>query len=103
MFKQWCRFIITKILCCLVNRASQLKTSLPAVFLSKYDDSIQPLVPFKGKFDLANLQTFIYENKLPKLVTFSCFNVLKTRFIQQNCSFNVHKCSLKGVFKTKIS
>ncbi|XP_052766372.1 thioredoxin domain-containing protein 16-like [Mya arenaria] len=47
--------------------AKQFKTALPAVFLSKYDDSIQPVVTFQGKFHLDNLHTFITDNKLPKL------------------------------------
>ena len=68
-----------------INRASQFKTKVPAVILSRCDDSIQPHVVYTGPFQKDSLQTFVQENKLPRLVSiylkltlcmlgnFSCF------------------------------
>ena len=52
-----------------INRASQFKTKVPAVILSRYDDSIQPHVVHTGPFQKDSLQAFVQENKLPRLVS----------------------------------
>ncbi|KAL4238500.1 cell redox homeostasis [Mactra antiquata] len=47
--------------------AKRFSTKLPAVILSKYDDTIQPHVTFHQKYTIQYLEQFVNENKLPKL------------------------------------
>jgi hypothetical protein len=58
-------FIQIEIIYC---RAKNFGASVPTVILSKYDDSLQPYAKFDDKFTLQNLQDFVDNNKLPKLV-----------------------------------
>lgn len=49
-------------------RAKTFGANLPAVILSKHDDNIQPHVVFNQKYTIQNLEQFVNDNKLPKVV-----------------------------------
>lgn len=63
------QIICTALFCILIYfRAKKYGASVPTVILTKFDDNIQPYVKFDDKFTPQNLQAFVDNNKLPKLV-----------------------------------